>query len=78
MNTKTEIYPWFRWTEYNTASDVRDPSFDTDTYKVSKWLAGITVKPIKSVVFKVEYGIERKGIDGEEKKLFNMGAGYMF
>jgi hypothetical protein len=78
FNIKTAIYPWFRWTGYNTASKVRDSSFDTDMYKVSKWLAGITVKPLRSVVFKIEFGIEKKGIHREEKKLFNMGAGYMF
>jgi hypothetical protein len=78
LKTKAGVYPWFRWSEYNTASASRDGSFDPGATKVSKWLAGVSVKPLGSVIFKVEFGTEKRGLDGVQTRLFNLGAGYMF
>jgi hypothetical protein len=74
----TKIYPWFRWTQYNTASKTALGGSSEEAHKVSKWLAGITVKPISNVVFKIEYGIGEKGLNKDKTTLFNIGAGYMF
>jgi hypothetical protein len=78
LNSRTAIYPWFRWTEYNTASQTLEGGDSEEAYKVSKWLVGVTVKPISNVVFKVDYGIAKRGIDKEKTTVFNLGAGYMF
>ena len=61
LKLKTAIYPWFRITQYNTASESRNAT-DKDAYKVFKWLMGIAVKPIKNIIFKIEYVAEKRGI----------------
>ena len=41
-------------------------------------MVGLTVKPISSVVFKLDYGVQTRELDDSESKAFNLGAGYMF
>jgi hypothetical protein len=78
LNTRTAIYPWFRWTEYNTAHQTLSGGDSEEQYKISKFLVGLTVKPISNVVFKAEYGVAKKGADKTKTTVFNLGAGYMF
>lgn len=78
LGTKTAIYPWFRWTQYNTADATVTGGDSEEAYKVSKWLVGLTVKPLPDVVFKVDFGVQKKGIDKTKTTVFNLGAGYMF
>lgn len=78
LNIPAKIYPWFRWTQYNTASETAMGGDSQEAYKVSKWLAGLTIKPIPNVVFKIELGAQEKGLNKEKTNLFNIGAGYMF
>lgn len=78
FNTPTKIYPWFRWTEYDTAREVRIADFVDHTYRVRKWLVGLSIKPHPSIVFKAEAGMEKRGPDNAESNVFNIGAGYMF
>jgi len=77
LKLKTAIYPWFRITQYNTASESRNAT-DRNAHKVFKWLAGIAFKPLKSIIFKMEYGVEKRGIEDSRTTIFNLGAGYMF
>lgn len=76
FNTEVKIIPWVRYTVYNTASEAQ--GVDDKAYRVKKWLAGVSVKPISSVVIKGEYGIEKKGIDEKKTNYLNFGVGYMF
>jgi Phosphate-selective porin O and P len=78
LNIRTAIYPWFRWTQYNTADKTLEGGDSEEAYKISKFLVGVTVKPISNVVFKAEYGVAKKGIDKTKTTVFNLGAGYMF
>ncbi|MCP5046602.1 MAG: hypothetical protein GY940_05495 [bacterium] len=75
LDTPTQIYPWFRWTEYNTASKTLLGGSSEDAHKVSKWLFGVTVKPMPDVVFKAEVGTVKKGLLDEKTTVFNLGAG---
>lgn len=77
FKTKTAIYPWFRYSQYNTAAGTALDIGD-DAHKVTKWLVGVAVKPRPEIVFKAEFGSMKKGVDKTETKVFNIGAGYMF
>jgi hypothetical protein len=77
LKWKTAVYPWFRYTRYNTASATRDET-DPGAFRVSKWLAGIAVKPLRNIIFKMEYGVEKRGVENTKKTVINVGAGYMF
>lgn len=78
LNSDMQIIPFFRWTQYNTAaSSPQDASLE-EQYKVKKWMLGLALKPISSVVFKLDYAIQTAGAADTETTLFNLGAGYMF
>lgn len=77
-NTQTRIIPWFRWTDYNTAAGTVTGGDTQKANHYTKWMIGLSVKPINEVVFKIDFGIAKKDLDKSETKLFNLGAGYMF
>lgn len=78
LNSDMQIIPFFRWTQYNTAaSSPLGLSFE-EQYEVKKWMIGLSLKPISSVVFKVDYAVQTSGANDAETNLFNFGAGYMF
>jgi hypothetical protein len=78
LKTRTEIIPFFRYTDYNTAAStlLRGDADKKNHYKY--WVFGISVKPIQEVVFKADFGIRTRELGNEETKLFNLGVGYMF
>ena len=53
-NTQAQIIPWFRWTDYNTASSTRTGGDTEKANHYTKWLIGLSVKPISDVIFKLE------------------------
>ena len=77
-NTQAKIIPWFRWTDYNGASTTKTGGDSEKANHISKWLIGLSIKPIKDVIFKIEYGISTKELGDAETKVFNLGTGYMF
>lgn len=76
--TQARIIPWFRWTDFNTASGTKagGDSEKANHYKI--WLIGLTVKPILNVVFKLDFGISERELGKTETKVFDLGVGYMF
>ncbi len=72
------VIPWFRYTDYNTSVSVIGGGDREKENHYSKWLVGLTVKPIDPLVFKIDYGVKTRELGSEETQLFNLGAGYMF
>ncbi len=72
------LIPWFRFADYNTAASTSAGGDSEEAQRYSKWLMGLTLKPIDEVVFKIEYGYQKNGLTDREQRLFNLGAGYMF
>ncbi|MDZ7723750.1 MAG: porin [candidate division KSB1 bacterium] len=77
-NLNTEIIPWVRWTDYNTVHSALNPTELESQYHYQKWLMGISVKPIDSVVFKLDFAVKTDQLEETDTKLLNLGVGYMF
>jgi hypothetical protein len=73
-----KIYPWIRWTEYNTASETTAGGTSEKIYHFQKWLVGLAVFPLENVVLKADYGYRKRELDEQKTKLFNLGFGYNF
>jgi len=78
LDISTRIIPFIRYTNYNTAASVRTADFFNHSYQVSKWMVGLSVKPIDEVVFKIDMSKKSFGRDEIKSNLFNLGIGYMF
>ena len=78
LNTNSEIIPFFRWTDYNTASSTKSGGDSEKQYHNTKWMIGVSFKPIPQVVYKADFGILKNELSNNETTLFNVGAGYMF
>ncbi|KAA3618809.1 MAG: hypothetical protein DWQ05_06350 [Calditrichaeota bacterium] len=78
LGINSAVIPWVRVSDYNTAASTRIGGDSEKEFHYSKWLAGLSVKPIDEVVFKIDYGVRSHDLSGQEIKLFNIGAGYMF
>jgi hypothetical protein len=78
LNWKVKLYPWFRWTDYNTAAETIMGGSSEKMYHFRKWLAGLTLLPEDNVVLKAEYGYRERVLDGQKTELFNLGIGYNF
>ncbi len=74
----TEVIPWFHWTDYNTANDTQTGGDSEKEHHYSKWMVGVSVKPIDQIAFKIDYGILTHQFDDSQTKQLNIGAGYMF
>ena len=74
-----DIIPFFRYSQYNTAALIRNNSIhEKDKYNISKWMIGLSIKPIPQVAVKFDYAVKTTKSDNEKTKLFNFGIGYMF
>ena len=78
FKTSSQIIPFVRYTDYNTASSTISGGDIEKMYHFSKWMIGINIKPIDSVVFKADYGERKRELGSVTTKLFNLGIGYMF
>lgn len=78
FNTEFEIYPFVRYTEYNTASKTLTGEDSEKENKVSKIMGGISILPVPQVVIKFDYARRLSGVDEVQTNMFNVGVGYMF
>lgn len=78
LNCKGQVIPWFRYSDYNTAAKVKGGGSAEKANHHTKWLVGLTIKPINEVVFKFEYGQDKAELKDDPKTLINLGVGYMF
>lgn len=78
LNQQTEIIPWVRLTDYNPAHETTLGAESEMAHHISKWMVGLTVKPIPSIAFKIDYGIQTVELEDVETKLLNLGVGYNF
>ncbi len=78
FNCTTNIIPFVRYTEYNTASETKGGGDSEEMYQNKKWMAGLVVKPIVQVVFKMDYSQSKSGVNDLKTDLLNVGVGYMF
>ncbi len=70
------IVPFFRFTEYNASERVRNTLNVSNG--VTKWMFGLTVKPLNEIVLKFDYAERNMKKETGTEKLFNLGVGYMF
>lgn len=78
FKTSTEIIPFLRFSDYNTSASTLAGGESEKKNRYRYWTIGLSIKPISSIVFKVDYGIRTREMGNERTKLFNLGAGYMF
>jgi hypothetical protein len=78
LNWEVKIFPWFRWTDYNTAAETTSGGDSEKMYHFQKWLIGIALFPTENVVLKADYGFRKRKLDGQKTELFNLGFGYNF
>jgi len=74
----TQIIPFMRYTQYNTAQQTISGGILEEAGSVSKWLVGLSVLPFESVALKIDYGQRTVKLNNEKTDLFNIGVGYMF
>ncbi len=78
LKVKTEIIPFVRYTDYNTASSTVSGGDSEKEHHRTKWMIGAAVKPIPYVVFKIDYSESTIELDDAKTDLLNIGVGYMF
>ena len=78
INVKWEVIPFVRYSHYNTAASVRNNPGLEDKYNISKWMAGLSIKPIPQIAVKFDYAVRTIKSNNEKTELFNVGIGYMF
>lgn len=75
---ETKIIPFFRYSDYNTASKTLSGGNSEKKNHFTYWMFGASIKPVDHVVFKIDYGVRTRELGNEKTKLFNLGVGYMF
>ena len=78
LNISGELIPWGRYTSYNTAAMTKSGGEEVNKYSFTKWMTGVTFKPIKEVSFKMDYSVKSNALSKEETTSINLGAGYQF
>lgn len=78
LNVSGELIPWVRLTSFNTAAQTSSGGEEINSYNYSKWMTGLTFKPIKEVSFKLDYSVKTNALSNEETTAINLGAGYHF
>ncbi len=78
LNLKGDLIPWGRISSYNTAAATKIGGDEISEYDYSKCVAGLTIKPIDQVSFKLDYSIKTNALSEEETTAINIGAGYQF
>ena len=78
LNVKTQIIPFARYSNYNTASSTATGGESEKVYDTKQWMIGINVLPISEVVFKLDYSELKVALTNNKTKSFNIGVGYMF
>jgi hypothetical protein len=78
FNWDVKIYPWFRWTDYNTAAETESGGLSEKEYHFQKWLVGLSIFPTENVTLKADYGFRKRQLDGQKTEVFNLGIGYNF
>ncbi len=72
------VIPFVRYTDYNTAYSTRTGGSSEEEVHKTKWLFGLSIKPIDEVVIKVDYAVRKVELSSQKTNLFNFGIGYMF
>ncbi len=78
LKTKTKIIPFIRYSNVNTATSVVANKEIEKQYHRIKFLFGISVKPLDTIVFKADYSTEKIELNNSSTQLFNIGIGYAF
>jgi len=75
LNREGKLIPWVRYTALNPAGG----HASEEAKKYSKIMAGITIKPIDDIAFKLDYGIKTFADDTKDQvNTINLGVGYQF
>lgn len=73
-----DVIPFIRYSDYNTAASTIAGGDSEKAYHKSKFMFGLSVRPVDKVVFKLDYGVSNVELTDVDTKLFNIGVGYMF
>lgn len=77
-NVKSEIVPFVRYVDYNTAASTISGGDSEKANHNTKYMVGVIVKPIPQVVFKADYSQNTVELNDQKTTLVNFGIGYMF
>ncbi|MCF8243339.1 MAG: hypothetical protein K9J16_18335 [Melioribacteraceae bacterium] len=75
---ESQLIPFFRYTQYNTAADTEQGGSIEEVYSYAKWMIGVSFLPLENIVFKMDYSINSRELDDFKTSQFNLGVGYMF
>lgn len=78
LGVKSQIIPFVRYSNYNTASSTKQGGDSELAYNKNKWMIGLNLLPISEVVFKIDYSETEVELSKAKTKNFNLGVGYMF
>jgi hypothetical protein len=78
FNFSTQIIPFARYSNYNTASSTLIGGDSEKEYNNNQWMVGLNVLPISEVVFKIDYSEVKIELTDNKTKSVNIGVGYMF
>ena len=78
LKTETEIIPFVRITDYNTAASTQAGGDSEKQFHTSKWMIGASIKPISEVVFKADFSQIKNDLSKNITDQINFGVGYMF
>lgn len=78
IGTQTQIIPFVRYSNYNTASSTKQGGNTEEEYDKTQWMIGLNLLPISEVVFKIDYSEVETKLSSNKIKYFNLGVGYMF
>jgi len=74
----SSLVPFVRYTDYNTASSTKTGGDSEKEFHKTKWMVGVSFKPIDEVVLKVDYAERKTKLSSKTSQLLNFGIGYMF
>lgn len=78
LGTPADLVPWFRLSDYNTATETLAGGDEEKEHHYTIWKIGLSYRPIPEIALKVDYGVKTNELSGVDETLFNLGAGYMF
>ncbi len=78
LNIPTEIIPFIRYSNTNTASYTQTGGNSEKQNHYTYYMFGVSVKPLQQIVFKADIGLRNRELYNEMSTFLNLGAGYMF
>jgi len=72
------VEPYLRYQAYDLNDQVPDGQIASPAAEVTTWTAGVTFKPVSTVVFKADWQRRETAAPGSATDQVNLGAGFVF